>query len=137
MQMQGMALRMTDDSNRTRTVLELPWPPKELSPNARVHWAKKTRITKAYRTTCAIVGFAHSLRAAITNPVDDIPLHMDFYPIDKRRRDLDNLIASMKAAQDGLADSMSIDDALFITTYRLHPNLTGERGGFVRVTMEL
>lgn len=31
----------------------LPWPPKELSPNFRGHWAKLARAKKAYRLACA------------------------------------------------------------------------------------
>ena len=33
--------------------LILPWPPKELSPNFRAHWAKLARAKKAYRAACA------------------------------------------------------------------------------------
>ena len=29
--------------------INLPWPPRELSPNARVHWAKKAKAAKAYK----------------------------------------------------------------------------------------
>ena len=29
--------------------LTLPWPPKELSPNARQHWTKLAKAKKAYR----------------------------------------------------------------------------------------
>ena len=33
--------------------LTLPWPPKELSPNARQHWSKLAKAKKAYRDACA------------------------------------------------------------------------------------
>ncbi len=33
--------------------LTLPWPPKELSPNARQHWSKLAKTKKAYRDACA------------------------------------------------------------------------------------
>ncbi len=31
----------------------LPWPPADLSPNARQHWSKLARAKKADRTACA------------------------------------------------------------------------------------
>ncbi|SOS36014.1 hypothetical protein CFBP6411_04657 [Pseudomonas syringae group genomosp. 3] len=37
------------------TDLILPWPPKVLSPNARTHWATKSRAAKAYRNTCYLL----------------------------------------------------------------------------------
>jgi crossover junction endodeoxyribonuclease RusA len=42
-----------------------------------------------------------------------------FCPPDKRRRDLDNIIASFKAGADGIADGLGIDDSLFNCTYSL------------------
>lgn len=35
--------------------LRLPWPPKELSPNARVHLSKRSRAAKAYRFECGLI----------------------------------------------------------------------------------
>jgi len=43
---------------------------------------------------------------------------MRFYAPDKRRRDDDNIIASMKAARDGIADAFGIDDHRFAVTYK-------------------
>ena len=42
-----------------------------------------------------------------------------FCPPNKRRRDLDNIIASFKAGSDGIADGLGIDDSLFFCTYSL------------------
>lgn len=42
-----------------------------------------------------------------------------FHPPDKRKRDRDNIIASFKAGQDGLADAWGIDDNEFEITYAL------------------
>jgi crossover junction endodeoxyribonuclease RusA len=38
---------------------------------------------------------------------------MRFCPPDKRKRDLDNLLARMKAGLDGLADALGVDDTIF------------------------
>ncbi|RIQ78227.1 endonuclease, partial [Bordetella avium] len=34
--------------------LRLPWPPKELSPNFRGHWAPISRAKKSYRTAARL-----------------------------------------------------------------------------------
>jgi len=38
---------------------------------------------------------------------------MRFYPPSKRHYDLDNLLASMKAGLDGMADALGVDDNIF------------------------
>ena len=35
-------------------VITLPLPPKELSPNTRVHWGRKARATKKYRLVATV-----------------------------------------------------------------------------------
>jgi crossover junction endodeoxyribonuclease RusA len=57
---------------------------------------------------------------------------MTFCPPDKRRRDRDNLIASMKAATDGIADALGTDDSKFIVTYAMGSPV---KGGSVEVTI--
>lgn len=84
----------------------LPWPHKELSPNARVHWAKKARITKAYRELCFYMAKDKKLKPGHI-------MKMTFHPPDNRRRDDDNMIASFKAGRDGVADAVGVDDAQF------------------------
>lgn len=116
------------------SVIELPWPPKELNPNRRCHYMAKARKTKEYRQACGMTGIAEGLRRRDYGD-GDIPIRFDFFPPDNRRRDQDNLIASMKAAQDGLADAMGVNDSRFVPTYKLHPKPEGERGGYVRVTI--
>ena len=114
---------------RTKTpiILTLGWPPKELSPNARTHWRKKSLITKAYKTAC----WALALESDITAPETEGRLHLwiTFYPPDRRHRDDDNMIASFKAGRDGLALALGIDDKRFIT----HPFVSSEIGGMVKV----
>jgi len=89
---------------------ELPWPAKELSPNARHHWAAAARAKKTYRTRCRQVGEGVGLGMA-SESAKTVLVHLTFVPPDKRRRDWDNLVASMKSGLDGLADAMGIDDS--------------------------
>ena len=35
--------------------VRLPWPPKELSPNARVHWARKAGVSQKYRQDACVL----------------------------------------------------------------------------------
>ena len=32
--------------------VKFPFPPKELSPNSRLHWAKRAKAVKSYRQEC-------------------------------------------------------------------------------------
>ena len=110
----------------------LPWPGRLLSPNNRAHWSARAAAKKAIRQACAWQCVIQGLKAA---PPGRYMVHMQFVPPDKRRRDLDNLIASMKAALDGLADAMRVDDSCFDLSAELVRD--GTIGGFVRVSVTL
>ena len=43
----------------------LPWPPSELSPNGRLHWAKAYKHKKAYRQACWAVALTQMANAEI------------------------------------------------------------------------
>ncbi|MEJ6656898.1 MAG: endodeoxyribonuclease RusA [Pseudomonas sp.] len=101
--------------NNEFPVVELPWPSKELSPNARVHWAKKSKAAKIYRITCLALTLESGLRA----PEGKVLLDVEFCPPDRRRRDDDNCLASFKSGRDGVADALRIDDSRFVTTIRM------------------
>lgn len=89
--------------------VELPWPPRALSPNARGHWAATAKVKKAYRAKCAHLGRQAGLQLAAGTSAG-VRVHLSFFPPDRRGRDWDNLLASMKAGLDGLADAMGVDD---------------------------
>lgn len=89
--------------------LVLPLPPKGCNPNARGHWAKKARAVKGYRRTADLT--ARSLVRASERPRwECAELRSTWYLPDRRRRDPDNLIASMKAGIDGLRDADILAD---------------------------
>ena len=93
-------------------MITLPWPPKELSPNTSgVHWAAKARAVKSYRLECWATFAAH--RAQLRGRSS---FAFTFHPPSARRHDLDNCLASVKAAIDALAQITGIDDSEFSFT---------------------
>jgi crossover junction endodeoxyribonuclease RusA len=108
----------------------LPWPPRDLSPNARVHWARKAKVTRSYREACYLLAKQARLKAP---DADRIALTVTFLPPDGRRRDRDNLIASCKALFDGLADALQVDDAQFVLSFHVARD---QIAGLVRVSVE-
>ena len=89
--------------------------------------AKKGYRLTAWARTKEAMGAAHFRLAG-----DDMHLTIVFHPPDKKRRDLDNCLASLKSALDGIADALRVDDsgwALTITKAAPVP------GGRVDVTI--
>lgn len=114
----------------TETRITLPWPDAVLSPNARPHWAAKARAVKAARQRAGwLVRVSIQQRAKAWPRVN---VAITFCPPNTRRRDLDNLIASHKAASDGIADALGIDDSLFTCTYAIGAPV---KGGAVHVVL--
>lgn len=58
-------------------------------------------------------------------------VHLVFVPPDRRNRDADNMLASMKAGLDGMADAMKVDDSKFKVTI----DVSDDIGGMVKVTV--
>lgn len=97
-------------------IVTVSWPHKNLSPNARVHWRKVAPIRAAYRNE----GFWEAAKAGARDfDVDRLQVVITFYPPDNRRRDRDNLIASLKSVQDGIADRIGVDDHKWRPTYQV------------------
>lgn len=94
--------------------LTIPFPPKELSPNKRLHWAVKSRVTKKYRSDCYLLA---KMQKLTIDWGGDIHIFIDIYRPDRRYRDEDNIIASLKSGLDGIADALGVNDRRF----RIHP----------------
>lgn len=109
--------------------LVLPWPPKVLSPNARAHWATRSRAAKKYRMTCHLLARQFGAVA----PEGRVLLSLEFCPPDARRRDDDNCVAAFKSGRDGLADALGIDDSRFVTRFEMGQPV---KGGAVLVTIQ-
>jgi len=88
----------------------LPWPPKDLSPNTRQHWARLAKAKKKYRTACALSVLEQRVGAPAYRSID---VRLVFVAPDRRHRDRDNLAARMKAGLDGVCDAWAIDDKRF------------------------
>ena len=93
------------------TVVNLPWPPACLSPNAkrRLHWRVYHGPAKAYRELCWALTLATGAKGRL--------LAITFYPPDRRGRDDDSMIGQYKHGRDGVADALGIDDKHFRPSY--------------------
>lgn len=96
--------------------MELPWPVPPLWPNRRVHWSKKAAAAKKARrdafvlTNSAIWAVWQKVAMRrIEKPV----VTLSFRPPTKGRYDLDNALAALKSALDGIAESLDVDDSHF------------------------
>ncbi len=100
-----------------KKLLRLDWPDPCLMPNRKNgrHWAS-THKAKREATACAWF-------EATQRGIEDIAgapayeLVVEFYPPDRRKRDMDNLLAALKPAIDGIAHALGADDSGF--SYRL------------------
>ena len=94
-------------------IIKLPFPPMELMPNRRLgrHWGSTHDIKTGSREG------AHKATQETMNtwkePEGNIPVSLLFLSPDKRKRDLDNLLAASKAALDGIAQALGVDDKRF------------------------
>lgn len=87
-------------------VFVLPIPPKELSPNARPHYMAKARAVRKYRT----LAWAEARSQKVRPGWATAEAQATFYVATNRRRDRDNLLASLKPAFDGLVDAGVLSD---------------------------
>ncbi len=103
--------------------ITLPWPPPILSPNKKAHWGTKGRARAKQRADCGYLTIAQMtpIQRMRYRHFDKIGVHLDFHPSDRRRRDMDNLIAASKGLLDGLADGIDCDDVKFVLSQTLHP----------------
>ena len=114
--------------------LDLPWPPADLNPNKRLHWRVRGEATALYRRECFLA--AHQELIGRSRDRANLPLPapvtatVTFNMPDRRRRDLDNLLAAMKPAWDGLVDAglLADDNADQLTITRQPPEYGGAAG---------
>ncbi len=114
--------------------LVLPWPSKDLSPNARVHWRRKAEATALGRQLAAVRAYEAGWKGTKLPP-GRLHLWLDFYQAPgKALPDDDNMIRRFKPYRDGIAQILGIDDRRFV----IHPYVHDERrkGGqvVVRIT---
>jgi Holliday junction resolvase RusA-like endonuclease len=90
---------MTDD----RHTVAFAWTRPPLTSNQRLHWAAKAKITAKVRAEAAEV-FAQD------RPAERVEVTLTWFVKDKRRRDADNLVPTLKALCDGLVDAGIVPD---------------------------
>ena len=91
--------------------VELPFPPRALHPNSRVHWAARAKATKQAREDAA--WWARAAGVKPMRKAKPLVVFLTFFPPDKRRRDWDGAVSSCKAYFDGIADALGVDDSNF------------------------
>ena len=95
--------------------ISMPCPSIALSPNGRAHWRDKHIATKASKS------YAWGMTKSLMGPLGIVPgswigpisVQLTFHPSVTRDRDLDNMQASQKAALDGIALALGINDTHF------------------------
>jgi crossover junction endodeoxyribonuclease RusA len=90
--------------------LELAWFDPCLAPNRQKGgWRKKSAARKTQRTYACLI--ASTIQNKPHGEV--LAVNIVFHPPDRRKRDLDNCLAAMKGAMDGIADALQVDDRIF------------------------
>ena len=101
-----------------KLTIEIPGlPPRECSPNARVFWATKARLTREYRNEVSLCAYAASGGTGAWQPLGHARIVVTFIVPDRRRRDKTNMAASFKAGLDGLVDAGIIKDDSYECCY--------------------
>jgi crossover junction endodeoxyribonuclease RusA len=113
--------------------ITLPWFPKELSPNSRVHWAVKARFARQARVESWVLareaGYTHGTFDGYDGK---LYLRIEYYPKTKNYPDVDNCLSGSKAYLDGIADLLDVNDRRFVP----HPMVMDATGGkiVIRIT---
>ncbi len=112
------------------TILMFPWPDPHLSPNQR----HDRRALIGARRAARWAGYVVVTEAGLH--LSGVPLEMwlTFLPPDQRKRDLDNLFASMKAYLDGAFKALDLDDSLIERVVLVRG--PAQRGGQVLVDIK-
>lgn len=92
----------------------LPWPPRELHPNGRAHWAVKARHAKKQRADATLLARQAGYDKIEWPPEGRLCVWLTGYAADHRRRDEDGMLSSCKWALDAIAEVMGVDDSRFV-----------------------
>jgi len=87
-------------------------------------------MKKSCRRDCGLIAKLSGLGKINADALD---VKVTFFPPDKRRRDLDNMLASLKSGLDGVSDVVGIDDSKW--TLSVSKAATIERNGMVKLEL--
>lgn len=95
----------------------LPFPPASLSGHAKGGWHGKSAATKHQRQWASYVVTEAIQEGGYEMPAHgDIRIHFHFVP-NSRRGDRVNFPVRIKAAIDGIADALGVNDSRFLPSY--------------------
>lgn len=86
---------------------ELPYPPYELSPNKRLHFAKKAKIAADYRLAVYVYVAKNMIKKGDKSKRYELILNIR--PHNKLADD-DNIEAAFKAGRDAMCEALGIND---------------------------
>jgi hypothetical protein len=98
-----------------------PWAKAPLSLNQRLHHMQKAKITKDLRTLMAVL-------AGHLEPVGRCEVELVWIVGDKRRRDSENPVPTLKALCDGLVDAGLVPDDVPEHMWKLMPVIRYVKG---------
>lgn len=97
--------------------LELPWTSPPLSLNDRRNWRAHARKVAEVREAAHLLALKHRLH--IGGPSEHVEVTLHYTPRDRRIRDVENPVATLKACCDGLVSAGVVidDDPTHMTKY--------------------
>lgn len=96
-------------------IIKLPFPDASLFPNRKngKHWTVTSAAKDAQKHDAYLLTKLAMKAQASNFGEANIPLSLVYLTPDKRKRDLDNMLAASKALIDGMAQALGVDDARF------------------------
>ena len=110
-----------------------PWFPKELSPNWTGHFHAKAKFKAIYKQVCKEQTMKVLEQMNGSTFWEFTEIDITFNMPDKRWRDSDNLLASVKNGLDGMCEALQINDKCF---EHIHIHRSKEVGGFITVQLK-
>jgi crossover junction endodeoxyribonuclease RusA len=108
--------------------------PPGLSPNARTHWAQRSRLVREARTAAYYA--ARKERVELGQPAGPLVLHVLIaWEARRRVQDDDNAWAGLKAFRDGLADALGVDDR-HMTCGSITQTKDPDKRGYIKIALE-
>jgi crossover junction endodeoxyribonuclease RusA len=117
----------------TNYTIRLPWPPAALTPHAKGGLWGKIKATRDYRQAAYILARAAGVERATGAPA--VRIVVTYHP-PSQRGDVANVHGRLKAAFDGLADALGLNDKTFRIAF---PEVFGpsKKGGEVVCELEV
>jgi len=96
-------------------IIRLPFPAPKLFPNRKNgnHWTTTSAVKDAQKNAAYMLTKEALQTTKAEWPEGNIPLSLVYLTPDKRKRDLDNMLAASKALIDGMAKALEVDDSRF------------------------